>query len=650
MFLISSAFAQKKEEKKLPQIKWGEISRQDREMTIYPLDSSADAVVLDSYGTIELFSSSPPSILYSKHKRVKILKKSAFESQGAVIIEYFRPDAEHAEKFDKLRAQVIYKNGTVRPLKNVEFVDEKFDETHSLKKILFPALEEGCILEYEYQISSAFNGIFYHNWYFQEDIPTRYSFFKFSAPRTYGIVWGQHGSHPIKPLIDMDDFTNPYSFVNFNTRLFCADSVPSIKSDAYMATLKDYITSYYLQLSDYSTSDGKEKSFLKDWSGFTNDLYSLSFGNFTHKKNYIEAWNDLKKFENFETVSNDSLKIEIIYRFVKSRMDWNGEKSFFPQESLNKAYLQKKGNSADLNMLLIALLNEAGLKSFPLILSTRSHGKPIEEYPIIDQYNYLLSYTELNGRAILLDATDSLYTINMPRIDALNRRGVVLDKKKPHWIDIIPQTGITNRILTLEFDKNNNMSGNLQSRYKSYDALTERHNSLTQEKFDETIKKYFSDAQIDVKIDSASYINLKALDEPFNSAVYFKINDAVNVVGDIVYINPTVLFDYAKNPFKQKERKYPVDIPYPERKQFSVILKIPEGYEITDLPKSLKLTLIDDAATFQYAVSTTGQQVQYNIKLNINRLQYSAENYKPLKDFFDQVAAKVNEPIVLKKK
>ena len=635
-----------------PSFEWGKISQADLDMKVYWLDSSAAAVVLDNYGSMELGTDLPTTIYFKQHKRIKLFKKSAFESEGLVKIRYYESDFEHRVSFDVLRAQVIYPDGQIYILKDKDFLEEKVSDKSFYKKILFPALQEGCVLEYEYQTVSKFTGRL-KEWQFQENIPTRYSDFKISMPEFFGFVWAQHGAHRVEELpmevtyesVNLGILSNRIKIYN---RHFVSQNVPSVKPDAFMTTLSDYITAYNFQLAQYAYPGQGVKNYLKDWDGFSRDLYSENFGNFTKKSNYGDAWKDIK--DEVMSLPTDSAKIEKIHGFIKNKMDWNDEKNFFPQESLNKAYKQKKGSSADINLLLVALLNEAGIKTTPLILGTRSYGRAIESYPIIDDYNYVLAYTERDGKPVFLDATDPLLPVNMPRMDALNGRGCVLDKKKPYWIDIVAPASSIQRIVNFELNADRSISGNLISVYKGYDALLERHLVGSVEEMEKATKKHFTELAPDIQIDSITKTNLRELNEPYKTNVYFKLPDAAGSAGDIFYINPTLFADLKENPFKQKDRSYPVDIPYKQSRQYVVNFKIPPGYEVVDLPKNIKLALPENDASFQYFISNTGNLIQVSVKLNINRLQYAADNYSPLKNFFDQVAAKENEQVVLKKK
>ena len=390
------------------------------------------------------------------------------------------------------------------------------------------------------------------------------------------------------------------------------------------------------------------QNYFKDWDGFASDLYSGDFGNFMRKGNFSDAWKSVK--DEVTVLPNDSMKVEMLHSFVKHNIEWNDEKRFVPQESFNKVYKQKKGNSADINLLLIGLLNEAGVKTYPMLIGTRSFGKPIEEYPIGDDYNYVIGYTEINGKPVLLDATDPLLGVNLIQLDALNGRGIVLDKKKPHWENIIAQTGIKQRVVNFDLDEDRTISGSMINVYKGYDAYIERHSGSSVEEFEKATKKYLTEEVQDIVVDSITRSNFRELNEPYKTNVKFKLQNAAGSVGDLMYINPTILADFRENPFKQKTRSFPVEIPYKQNRLLVVNFKIPTGFEVVDLPKNIKIALPDNDATFQYFISNNNNVIQASVKLNINRLQYATENYLPLKEFFDQVAAKLNEQIVLKKK
>ena len=48
---------------------------------------------------------------------------------------------------------------------------------------------------------------------------------------------------------------------------------------------------------------------------------------------------------------------------------------------------------------------EPGFEASPVILSTRSHGFPLEQFPLLNDYNYVVTRVRVEGQYYLLDAS-----------------------------------------------------------------------------------------------------------------------------------------------------------------------------------------------------------------------------------------------------
>jgi hypothetical protein len=65
----------------------------------------------------------------------------------------------------------------------------------------------------------------------------------------------------------------------------------------------------------------------------------------------------------------------------------------------------RKGNVAEINLLLTAMLRYAGLEAYPVILSTTEHGYALEMFPMIRNFNYVITQLKLPGKNMYLDAS-----------------------------------------------------------------------------------------------------------------------------------------------------------------------------------------------------------------------------------------------------
>src|SRR6059058_2165823 len=75
---------------KVPEAKYGKLTATDLERKIYPIDSSASAVVLYEAGSTEVEGNTKGwfSLVYKEYKRIHILKKSAYDEADIEIPLY----------------------------------------------------------------------------------------------------------------------------------------------------------------------------------------------------------------------------------------------------------------------------------------------------------------------------------------------------------------------------------------------------------------------------------------------------------------------------------------------------------------------------------------------------------------------------------
>ena len=181
---IQTLFAQEE-----PKIKFGAISMEDAQMKTYSLDSTAEAVVLYKRGDVRFqfdkYGHNDFQIVSNYHIRIKILKKSAF-SRATITIPYYRIATGQEEFVDGIDgATYNVENGQLvkTKLSKESIFDEKPMDKLFQKKITFPAVKEGSIIEYRYEITSSMKVRDKpRTWYFQGDIPYKWSELNLSIP------------------------------------------------------------------------------------------------------------------------------------------------------------------------------------------------------------------------------------------------------------------------------------------------------------------------------------------------------------------------------------------------------------------------------------------------------------------------------------
>jgi|GEM_PF-3310306 len=117
----------------------------------------------------------------------------------------------------------------------------------------------------------------------------------------------------------------------------------------------------------------------------------------------------------------------------------------------------------------------------------------------------------------------------------------------------------------------------------------------------------------------------------------------------MVYLKPLVINPVKENPFKNEARFLPVELDYPYGYYLTISIKIPDHYQVQELPASLRIAMPDQMAQFTYLSSAHNQMIQIRTTLSMKATTIPSEAYAALREFYTQVVSKFNEQIVLKK-
>ena len=116
-----------------------------------------------------------------------------------------------------------------------------------------------------------------------------------------------------------------------------------------------------------------------------------------------------------------------------------------------------------------------------------------------------------------------------------------------------------------------------------------------------------------------------------------------------MFINPLQFDKYTENPFKADQRVYPVDFATAIERTQILLLELPMGYSVEQLPKNIKMGLPDHTASFQMISTINEKNVQVLFKLNIDKPIFYQPEYQYLKAFFDELVKKQSEMLIIKK-
>ena len=643
-------------------IKFGDITPAHFSNPVYSIDSSADAVILSDIGNSKIEGNSKGwfSLVFKKHKRVHILNKNGYDL-GNVSIRLFS-NGDDEEKLDRLKA-VTYnlENGKVvetkLDVKEGVFKD-KIDKNWVVKKFTFPNVKEGSIIEFEYTITSDFlNNL--QPWEFQGDYPRLWSEYNLSLPEFLGYVFLTQGYKKYDIKEEKDRFE---TFSVIDTR-------STASSDRY--SISANVTDYHWVMKDVKAL--KEENFT---SSIDNHIAKIEFQLTELRRPLV----DRKLVDNWPTVAADLMKAEYFGQQVKKGNAWARELSEplargakDPEERARRIYSwvrdhftcternrrtmdqglknlvrTRKGNEAEINLLLTAMLLEEDIPAHPVLLSTRSNGRTYSFYPFLHQYNYVVTRALVNGKPVYLDASEPALGYGRLPLRCSNGDARVINETAEAVVlspDQLTETQFST-VFIVNDEKGNTIGSMIQTPgYYSSMSLRERIREKGKEQLRKDIEKELG---ADVVVSNFEVDSLDQFDEALGIKYDFEMKGEKE---DIIYFNPLMGEAYKENPFKAAERNYPVEMPYTMDETYNLQMDIPQGYVVDELPKSMLLKLNEEnEGFFEYRISQSGNSISFRSRIRISRANFDPEEYEMLREFFNLVVKKQSEQIVFKKK
>lgn len=655
-----------------PKIKFGEVDVADLQSRTYAPDSAAEAVVLSDVATSKFeYGAKGFALRTDRHTRIKILKKSGYD-HATVRVPYYRLDGQSQEVLENLKGFTYnLENGQVKKdrLGKEAVFDEKKDDNWLEKRFTLPNVREGSIVEYSYSLVSDF---WYQmrDWSFQTSIPTAWSEYRVVIPEYFyyklnsggyeqlAITEEKPGSQNFSIMVQGagQQFSGRGTPTGFDPTTvqnvqaltteyhFAGKDLPAIRTEAYMTTLYDYVTKVEFDLASIRMPGQQVRHFSNNWESLSEMLLkSEAFGGALRQRGF------LKDAARAIPASPDTaLRAASAWQWVAGQMKYNGTETKYAEATLKKAFDAHAGNVADLNLTLVALLREAGLDAHPVILSTRDHGRVKPWHAQSAKFNYVVAAARVGDHWLLLDATEPTGKPGVLPTRCLNGDGWLVREKGGEFVSLEPTDRHMNTtMLTLALDADGGLSGKADFSNMGYAGASVRRELLSggPEKYAGAFRK----ARPSWEFPKLDVSNLENPAEALALSCSLHIGEGAQVAGGRMYLKPLLTEGEDENPFKQEQRRYPVDFAAPLNHNVTAVYTLPEGFAVEELPKNTAVALPDGAGRFVYTVAASGNRLQVTSRVAINKTMFLPDEYPILKEFFDKIVAKHAEQVVLKK-
>jgi hypothetical protein len=372
----------------------------------YEIDGEASAIILYNKSNITL-SYAREDYTELRECTIKLLTDNAIEELAHIAL-IFRGNPT-LKKFVAITYNIENDQIIKDSVKSSNFLNEKYTEDINLKKLNFPNVKKGSIVHYSFIIEGITNYIF-NDWYFETQYPTLHS--------EYHLYFPVYLSHTILerskiPFVEADKVENIYNYEagKFTEEIsgkeksitWYRKNIKGTKEESNMFDIDNFRDRIRLHINNITSGNLVLKLF-PDWTYVTETyLYAnkKNIGSVYETNGYLTKVID-------SILLNKSSQIDIaksLYSYVKNNFKSTNNEQYLPID-IRTTFNKKNGSPNNINALLCALLQKAGLLVQPLVGSKRNAEMLNAKYPNISDINYLICLLKIDNKDILLDASN----------------------------------------------------------------------------------------------------------------------------------------------------------------------------------------------------------------------------------------------------
>ncbi len=579
--------------------RWGKVSDEDLAASSYLFAPGAEAVVLFDVGKWVPENLEKLEARLFHHYQIKVLTKEASRKYGRQVIKFGK-----TERIRSLRAQYHYlENGKKKKvtLRVAGLPDSTFHPDSLCKVVVFPEVPVDGIIEVRYSLVTP-NGDVLRPWYFEREIPTKYS---------EVLLFG------FEPLAFRAG-TYPNRIASTSRNRWIKRFSPGVPSQPFLTNVLDHRLHIRFQLLPWDPTSEEE-----DWQDLS---YALEYGTVKSvDERVLQALGSLALTLTRTAVTEEE-KVAYIFHHLQRSVKWNGLYRRDVEKDPGAVYKSRKGNSAEINMLLYLLLESAGFQPRRVFVSTRDHGATVDS-PYWDQFNHLIIWAVVDGQPMFLDLSGGGLDYMWLPLASANRRGwVISDSTTRGWIAIAPSPGsFIDHSLDLTLSENAELNGQVRDLYAGYPE------GSWNQSFDVGSFRLSSRDPLELYGDHQAQSPVTITYPAKELLLPNSTPDSILVPIDPYNWRGTL-------PKIDASRTLPVEWEYPVAKSVEMVISVPEGWAVSSLPTSpVELEMQPDRMRFTLSTQQSVDAVEVSWRLEFIEPTLQPLSIAELIQFFKEV-------------
>ena len=348
----------------------------------------------------------------------------------------------------------------------------------------------------------------------------------------------------------------------------------------------------------------------------------------------------------------DYEKAKRIYDFCSRNIRYvaveYGESGYEPHYA-NDIFVNRYGDCKDKAILLVAMMKEAGLKAYPVLIPTRDIYQMQKDFPSVN-FNHAIAVLDYEGKFIFMDATASTVSFSdIPLGDQERNVLVILDDK--YEIVTTPALNANNVTYELQIDIDKNEDAIINRKVTASGFLAAFQRYYLKYTHPDIIKADIQKRMVQIspfsKLIDYTTSDMNDFDKEAFLQYLFSAKKVLNPADglrilpffDDIDLNPS----YAG----KEQRSFPIEFEGIFKKISKIKINLPENLQVKFLPKTKELTT--PWFKFKSICSQNKNSIEIYREFNIIKRFVAPGEYKEFKKNMEEAFYLLKEEAILER-
>ena len=562
-----------------------------------------------------------------------------FNERGREIANVHLPYNSAFEKIKILRARTIKPDGTVVDVRSSDIRDISpysgyaMYSSVKMKVMIMPAIEDDCIIDYEWQVSgkkSIMPPDFWMGWYYQSQEPTVLSRFTLEVPVNTRFRNTSHNTKLVPtetPSKDGKSVTVVWEGRDFG----------EINPEPYMPPLSEICPWF-------------ELSSVNDWNEIAAWYWKLVEPQLKATPEIRQAVADLTKDKPAQLE-----QAKTIFYWVEDKIRYVGLEfgaGAYEPHSAKDVFDNRYGDCKDQATLLVTMLSAVGIKAYPVLVPVGFRGETDKRLPSPGMFDHAITVAEIDGKQVWMDTTAEVCPFNqLPEAD----RGVQVLVIKPGGGEFVktPEFAADENKTVQTVSIKLNADGGITSSVAWYSTGSEDLGARATYKYAKPteIKEGFESTVASVSPDavlgSYSVGDPFKRDEPLKISYDFQAGGWANRTTKFLIFRPSLYQSVlSQTPFSKSDRKFDMVFESTSTNESETTISLPDGFKVEEIPQNVSLK--SDFATYDRTYTLDGSTLKIAEKLVRNEARIPLARYVEAKKFYQQAIQAQKQQVVIR--